>query len=140
MFALLGSSAAMAVSAAEMIQQEVPCNSNLVCNHEASCLKGVANFTVHVGIPVNDHYVNSDFLAVSQIGNQHCNCPIGWTGVTCEVKYESCDQHHPCFHGGECILGLVDRFENDQLFCNCDDAVDRDGNKYGTCPNLTFFR
>lgn len=136
MFALLLSAVFAGVSAIpapEMIQQEVPCSKNLNCNHDASCIRGVANFTVHLNIPVNNTLVNADFLATSQIDNQHCSCPIGWTGVTCEVKYESCDQHHPCFHGGQCILGLNDRFGNDQLFCNCDNAVDLDGNNYGTC-------
>jgi hypothetical protein len=119
----------------EMFKQFVPCSENIVCNHEAECVKGVADFPVHIGIPLSDDTLaNTEFLAVSHIDNQHCDCPIGWTGVTCDVKYElSCDQHHPCFHGGECILGLIDRYGNDQLFCNCDNAVDKDGKKYGTC-------
>jgi hypothetical protein len=129
--------------------EEVPCTENLICNHGAGCIQGVANFTVHMGLASSNGNGNSaaadfmditppDFLAVSQVDNQHCACPIGWTGVTCEVEYKSCDQTHPCFHGGQCILGLNDRYGNEQLFCNCDNAVDQEGNKYGTCKCGAF--
>jgi hypothetical protein len=139
--------AELAVAVSAEFQQEVPCTDNLICNHEAACVKGVANFTVHMGMPNNtdlQEFIDTtppDFLAVSQIDNQHCFCPMGWTGVTCEVKFESCDQTHPCFHGGQCILGLNDRYGNEQLFCNCDNAVDQEGNKYGTwlLTTITLF-
>lgn len=79
-------------------QIAVPCNENLVCSHEAHCVEGIANFTVHLGVPADDEHQipGADFLTVSHVNNQHCSCPIGWTGVNCNVKYESCDQQHPC--------------------------------------------
>ncbi len=48
----------------------------------------------------------------------------GWTGILCDQKYETCtnQQGHECYNGGKCILGLEDRFGNEQLFCDCSKA------------------
>ena len=48
----------------------------------------------------------------------------GWTGILCDQKYETCTNQkgHECYNGGECILGLEDKFGNDQLFCDCTKA------------------
>ena len=56
----------------------------------------------------------------------------GWTGVYCDHKFETCDNQegHTCYHGGECIPGLEDKYGNDQLFCDCSKAVGPDGERY----------
>jgi hypothetical protein len=60
----------------------------------------------------------------------HCDCPYQWTGLTCETPFALCDGDHVCYNGGSCVPGLVAQFGNDQLFCNCEKAVDKDGNRY----------
>ena len=48
----------------------------------------------------------------------------GWTGILCDQKYETCTNQngHECYNGGECILGLQDKYGNEQLFCDCSNA------------------
>ena len=48
----------------------------------------------------------------------------GWTGILCDKKYEICTNQkgHECYNGGECILGLEDKYGNEQLFCDCSKA------------------
>jgi hypothetical protein len=43
----------------------------------------------------------------------------GMDGVKCDHIFEACDgqQAHQCYHGGECIPGLQDKFGNTQLYC-----------------------
>lgn len=72
----------------------------------------------------------------------HCSCPEFYTGVQCELPYESCGSdsssgssgtststsstsqpEHVCYHGGVCQSGEVDGYGNMQLFCNCAKAV-----------------
>ena len=42
----------------------------------------------------------------------------------CDKKYETCSNQngHECYNGGECILGLQDKYGNEQLFCDCSNA------------------
>eukprot|EP00980_Cylindrotheca_fusiformis_P006245 scaffold1336_cov158-Cylindrotheca_fusiformis.AAC.7 len=91
----------------------------LKCPNDAPCQFGVADFSDHV---LNQDHTHQDGM--------HCSCPYGWTGVLCDHKYESCDQSHKCYHGGECIPGMADKFGNDQLFCDCSQAVASDGTRY----------
>ena len=61
----------------------------------------------------------------------HCNCPVFYTGLQCELNYESCDDSdHVCLHGGTCMSGVLDAFGNMQLYCNCAAAVDTTGTTY----------
>lgn len=41
-----------------------------------------------------------------------CHCPRGWTGITCELSVDECEQHH-CFAGALCV-----DIHNTYL-CNC---------------------
>jgi hypothetical protein len=56
----------------------------------------------------------------------------GWTGLFCDKRYETCDNQagHTCYHGGECIPGLQDKYSNEQLFCDCSYARGENGTKY----------
>jgi hypothetical protein len=93
----------------------------LDCPVDAPCTVGSADFTKH-----------NLALGLTSDGTMHCACPFGWTGLLCDHKYESCTEtdDHACYHGGSCIPGLSDRYGNDQLFCDCTDAVASDGTHY----------
>ena len=57
---------------------------------------------------------------------EHCNCPAGLTGLLCEVPYETCaDGQHSCYNNGTCIPGQTDYFGNEQMFCDCTNAIDQ---------------
>uniref|UniRef100_A0A7S1Y5A0 Protein kinase domain-containing protein n=1 Tax=Grammatophora oceanica TaxID=210454 RepID=A0A7S1Y5A0_9STRA len=99
---------------------------DLQCFQGAPCVTGSAEFGAHP--------MNSDGSPVFSPGalthngvDQHCACPHGWTGVLCDVEYKSCDGEHKCYNGGSCVPGLIDEFGNEQLFCDCTDAVTDDG-------------
>jgi len=75
------------------------------------------------------------------------------TSLCCADKYSIkttvvwsvtfCPSHIVCpfySHGGQCIPGLIDDFGNEQLFCDCNNAVDEDGNRYGKSYRVFLYR
>eukprot|EP00522_Entomoneis_paludosa_P009396 CAMPEP_0172440214 /NCGR_PEP_ID=MMETSP1065-20121228/922_1 /TAXON_ID=265537 /ORGANISM="Amphiprora paludosa, Strain CCMP125" /LENGTH=675 /DNA_ID=CAMNT_0013188999 /DNA_START=26 /DNA_END=2053 /DNA_ORIENTATION=- len=104
--------------------ESVPCGS-IKCENDSVCIQDSPNFEDHVlpdGSTLDIHSTNTD---------THCACPPGWTGVSCDIRYHACDgSSHKCYHGGECVLGLIDKYDNEQLYCNCDMAQDEEGNRY----------
>jgi len=102
---------------------------DLDCQNDTPCVPGAANFDDH---PTNVDGTEFDFLRDKEIGNMHCSCPHGLTGVLCDVPYEGCDGSvdHACYNGGRCIPGLEDEYGNEQLFCDCSTAFDDGGNQY----------
>jgi hypothetical protein len=92
---------------------------DLDCPTFAPCVFGYADFS--------ERKVD----VVKQLGGggthqsgMHCDCPIGWTGLFCDIKYDSCTSNnqarHECYNDAECMIGLEDQYGNEQLFCNCD--------------------
>jgi hypothetical protein len=63
-------------------------------------------------------------------GGMRCLCNSGWTGMLCDIVYDTCSNSHTCLHGGRCIPGLVDDFGNSQHFCDCTDAIGSDGSVF----------
>lgn len=63
------------------------------------------------------------------VGDFHCACQPGWTGPTCSDPFDSCSVDMPCKNNGNCLLGLRDNYGNEQYFCDCNHALDSDGNK-----------
>lgn len=99
---------------------------DLDCYFNTTCVEGAASFSGHPtdgdGQPLDFH---SDTISPN---GYSCDCPEGLTGLECDRKYKSCDDgKHQCYNGGECILGVMDRFGNAQLFCDCTNAVDHNG-------------
>jgi hypothetical protein len=102
-------------------------NCNLDCGVN-DCVEGSALFEDHFRDPDGSTF---DFHKTTNVNDEHCACPPGSTGVLCETIYQSCSiGNHKCYHGGKCEDGLVDVFGNDQLFCDCEDATDDEGNQY----------
>lgn len=94
------------------------------CFHNSTCAAGKADFSDHSdngGAPLSFH------VEVSREG-KHCACPPGFTGLRCGREFHTCnDGQHKCYNGGKCIEGLDDVYGNHQLFCDCNDAVDKHG-------------
>jgi Notch-like protein len=52
---------------------------------------------------------------------QHCICPEGFVGLTCDHKIEICGKdEHVCFHGSQCVLS-----ENGSHSCDCSQADEK---------------
>jgi hypothetical protein len=72
---------------------------DLDCEQNAPCVEGAANFSDHPtysdGTPLEIHQedMGSD--------GKHCACPHGWTGLTCDRVFTSCDGSHKCYNGGK---------------------------------------
>jgi len=94
----------------------------LECMH-GSCEIGKADFSVFD--KYNTHH-NLPFANITHVDMMYCKCTEGYTGVTCEIKYDSCNsddsnveqQQHACFHGARCVevasaLGTL------QYRCDC---------------------
>ena len=85
----------------------------LVCQQNAPCNIGKANFTDHQ----TAEGTTLTFLDQGSASNMHCVCPQTWTGLTCNRKFESCDGDHYCYvsfnkrfeyaHWPRLVLGLV---------------------------------
>lgn len=123
---------------------------NLVCENEGFCRKGVKDvgflepYTENVSHLNETH--NEDF--------EHCVCPEGYTGLTCDHKVEICGENeHVCFHGSKCVSNdgvhacdcrttdstIADRFAGDSCeHLSTDICVDGDllpGQTAGFCTN-----
>jgi len=97
----------------------------LTCEHGANCIEDAPDYSDH-------QLPDGSFFEIHSGNNAaHCACPVGFTGLSCDAGYKSCDgSTHKCYNGGECILGLLDIYDNEQLYCNCDRAQDDDGSRY----------
>ena len=104
-----------------------PCD--LTCHANATCVRGFADFSNHSKHPNGQPFY---FLNETLSPNgYHCACPEGFTGLHCGREYISClaSDHH-CYNGGSCIPGSRDQFGNEQEFCDCGDAIDKEGIKH----------
>mmetsp|Transcript_30558 Transcript_30558/g.46603 ORF Transcript_30558/g.46603 Transcript_30558/m.46603 type:complete len:668 (-) Transcript_30558:86-2089(-) len=108
-------------------QQGVDASCDLNCHGDSTCVSGSATFADHATKPDGSPL---DMHKAKEINGSHCECPHGWTGVLCDRIYSSCDDDHKCYNGAECIPGLTDFYDNEQLFCDCTTAKDETGLSY----------
>ena len=70
----------------------------LKCSNGGSCFVGSADFGFHA---IDQHLPWTGETDVN--GMYCCVCSTGFTGVQCEVVFESCGKNqHPCFNGSTC--------------------------------------
>jgi hypothetical protein len=101
---------------------------DLVCLFNTSCVPGEADFSDHPSIDGQPLDIHTDTISDN---GYHCACPDGLTGLKCGLTYIGCqNSDHQCYNGGECIPGVKDRFGNEQEFCDCTNAVDKNGIKH----------
>ena len=112
-------------------QQQESCP--LDCGRHGICTLGVADFLDHPTEPQSSGDGAKPLLAIHQEtsrGGFHCQCESGWTSIECNVEFQSCSGEHKCYNGGECVDGLKDVYGNDQHWCDCQNAVDENGNAF----------
>jgi hypothetical protein len=103
------------------ILSECPLN----CLHETVCARGNQTTEGHSVDPVDGQPL--EFHSAPNQDGWHCACPTGLTGLQCGQYYENCeDAKYKCYNKGKCIPGLVEKFGNDQLFCDCEAAIDEE--------------
>jgi hypothetical protein len=75
---------------------------NLVCANGGKCRNGAkdTSFWDKFGDALSHYSVSHDK------NFEHCVCPEGFTGLTCEIKMVVCPQgNHVCLHGSKCTQG-----------------------------------
>lgn len=93
---------------------------NLYCYNDGICQHGKGKFGSYAGVEEEEE------MPWEQEYNQaglYCSCPLGYTGLQCEIKLVVCGENgedqHTCFNGAEC---QKDRAGNGDIFyrCECD--------------------
>ena len=103
-----------------MVVGQDPCALN--CSGHGKCVNETANFTDH---PKDENGNDLEFLNVTQVGGQSCDCDHGWTDVNCSTTVEFCDSsQHVCYHGGKCVKGREESSGQVVHTCDCRTAVD----------------
>ena len=84
------------------------------CMNHGKCREGGKDF----GIMDDFHGVDHLFNVTSNANFEHCVCPEGFTGLSCEIEVEVCPNGtRVCFHGSECVP------TGDEWQCNCNASV-----------------
>jgi hypothetical protein len=97
-------------------------NCNLHCFNDGTCMHGKGKFGSFAGL---EETTGLPFAQEDQIDGMFCSCPVGFTGLQCEIKFVVCGadgkDEHTCFNGSDC---KKDRNEAGKVFyrCECDAA------------------
>ena len=100
---------------------------NLFCFNGGQCKFGKGQFGSYSGNGVQTSATVSPvpFAQTDQASGMYCSCPVGYTGLQCEIKFIMCGEDgggsHTCFNGQEC---LKDRTAAGKTYyhCECDIA------------------
>lgn len=100
---------------------------NLYCYHGGTCRHGSGKFgstnsqknSKYAGIS-DEETAKLPFEQVRHEQGMYCTCPIGYTGLQCEIKYVVCPRdNHTCFNGSTCRKEVSGN--NEVYFrCECD--------------------
>ena len=87
---------------------------SLQCQNRGTCRKGVKDFgTLKDFDPSLSSIIQNNHTA----DFEHCICPDGYTGLTCEIELDTCPNgEHVCLHGSEC------QRKGGEHTCACDTA------------------
>lgn len=83
---------------------------NLECENGGECTRGVKSYA---------EAMFDGFWAQHDGKFQHCECPEGYYGLSCETKAVQCGPHM-CFNGGKCIQNVN---ANGETMYGCDCTV-----------------
>ena len=92
---------------------------NLFCYNKGTCRYGHGKFGAYNGIDSQ-----TDELPFEQElhdNGMYCTCPVGFTGLQCEIKYVTCGRdNHTCFNGSACVKERSSNDGNVFYRCECD--------------------
>lgn len=95
-------------------KEDVPCN--LKCSNNGVCKVGLKDFSQmsEYGLDIESYLGGQDHYG------EHCVCPEGFTGVTCEVEESVQCGKGVCFNGAECVQTVsLDGSTIFNEFCRC---------------------
>eukprot|EP00339_Tiarina_fusa_P006580 CAMPEP_0117058654 /NCGR_PEP_ID=MMETSP0472-20121206/40747_1 /TAXON_ID=693140 ORGANISM="Tiarina fusus, Strain LIS" /NCGR_SAMPLE_ID=MMETSP0472 /ASSEMBLY_ACC=CAM_ASM_000603 /LENGTH=260 /DNA_ID=CAMNT_0004776065 /DNA_START=101 /DNA_END=883 /DNA_ORIENTATION=+ len=93
---------------------------NLHCFNGGECRHGKGKFGNYAGVHEDEMMPWETTITESSM---YCSCPVGYTGLQCEIKHVVCGEDgvdsHTCFNGSEC---KKERSGNGKLYfrCECD--------------------
>jgi hypothetical protein len=88
------------------------CQNNGVCRKGAKDVSFLEKFDLHRYL--DDRRFNNDF--------EHCVCPRGFVGLTCEYEMVVCPGRDvACLHGGECNVEWSE--QGTKITCDCETAA-----------------
>ena len=93
---------------------------NLFCYNKGVCRHGHGKFGAYGGFG-NSQIDDTPFEKELHDNGMYCTCPVGYTGLQCEIKYVTCGRDdHTCFNGSACVKERSS--DNGQVFyrCECD--------------------
>ena len=77
-----------------------------------TCAKGAKSYSYLLGSGAFPPELATDLISTS---GEHCVCPNGYTGLTCEIEVQRCGASKYCYHGSSC---LYDSSGNPMCDCN----------------------
>jgi len=98
---------------------------NLSCQNNGICRKGKKDLSILEKFNVNR--LDGSFDTSHSQDFEHCVCPIGYVGLTCEFRLDVCPGGtHACMHGAECIPSVNKETHKLAFECDCDKADEHD--------------
>jgi hypothetical protein len=93
---------------------------NFYCYNGGSCRHGHGKFGSYAGIE-DGAAEELPFEQVHHENGMYCVCPVGYTGLQCEIKYVVCgDDDHTCFNGSNCKKERAGLDGTVYYRCECD--------------------
>ena len=96
---------------------------NLFCYNEGECQHGKGKFGSFAGLEEDENPL--PFEEQKHVGGMYCSCPVGYTGLQCEIKFVVCGEDgidtHTCFNGSDCVKERTDKGKV-YYRCECDAA------------------
>jgi len=98
---------------------DTPCD--LDCKNGGACKIGIKDFT-----SMQEYGLNIEaYLGGQEQYGEHCVCPAGFSGVTCEVEDVVLCGKGICFNGAECVQTVsLDGSTVYNEFCRCNNDGD----------------
>ena len=101
---------------------------NLECQNGGICRKGAKDLSILDKFDFSR--LDGSFDNTHTDDFEHCVCPIGYVGLTCEFKLDICPGGtHACMHGAECIPRMNTETNKLEFQCDCTKA-DEHGLRY----------
>ena len=95
---------------------------DLYCYNGGECKHGKGKFGNFAGVSEEEGEA-LPFAEQKHANGMYCSCPVGYTGLQCEIKFVVCGENgedqHTCFNGSECKREKTD---SGKMFyrCECD--------------------
>ncbi|KAG8515122.1 Protein crumbs-1, partial [Galemys pyrenaicus] len=116
------------------------------CHNGAVCQGGVNSYSCF-SVPgyqagtVTWRWINNEATCLSEIGRYTCICPLGYSGINCELEVDEC-WSQSCLHGATCqdtvgadLCGCAPGFLGDRCKLNIDECASQPCLSGGLCQD-----